>query len=345
MINISDINFKIVTTDYDNSTVKRNFQDFLETDDFLKEVVKKNPQLILSWKDKEVYNNSDLLADILIIDDEFFCILQYFKVINMFVEKEQFPIKNIIACTKTNAAHLVIEKIYENVNNRIKSNIPTQDPLLVFLDFELTEPGSVTHDDYLTSLVKKIFSCWESFDTEILGVSAYAFMNDPRFTSFQAWLRDQLIFTFPKDSDLFEEDRMMIHLSNYLLRNKIGNSEKDAARKEELEILEKLRNKHGKLKIDSTITLMDGIEKSIADLDFIYQEITLESLRVSNKDGGIYTTGSLKVEVGDKKNIIADLLLKSADIPSFTGRWNKLYHQIEIGCLFSRNIKPLIQSK
>jgi hypothetical protein len=212
------------------------------------------------------------------------------------------------------------------------------------MDFDLCEPNTDNHF-VLTNLVKKIFSLWQQYDIDIVGVSAYAFTNDERFSPFQQWLLDGLISTFPKDPDLWDEKRMGIHYHNSLLRKRDRTSTEDGVRKKGADLLEKLEEKHGKKNIDSTVILLDAIQSAIVLTETAGKEVSTDTLAVLNKDGTAYTKKSFEVEVGIKCDIIADLLNNRKKILHFDSRWDRFIHHVKAENLFAKKLKAQISEK
>jgi hypothetical protein len=295
------------------------------------------PKLICDFSEKEVHSNPELLADVIIVDDEIRCIVQYFKAIEQFAESSKFAIKNVIACTKSRAAHIVFGCVYKNVTEKISQNQPATDPKLVLLDFHLREEDDSNNYAILTGLVEKVFSLWQKYDIDIVGVSGFAFAEDSSFSPFQQWLRDELIYTFPK-VDLWVDERMTIHLHNYLMRTR-KETPKDEKRKEGYKLLEKLEEKHGKKKLDSAVILLDAIEAAIDVVEAASNEVSLENLAVFNKDGTAYTKKAFEVEVGNKCDIIAELINNRKKILQYDTRWDRFIHHVKAGTLFGKKLK------
>lgn len=352
--NKNGINFQVVTTDYDNASIKKELKVMIETqgDAFAEKLNKASSDFISSYRDKIVYDNADLEADIIVIDDQLSCILQYFKTITKFSETDNFPIKSVIGCTKSNAAHIVLDKVNSNLLRKHSVNSKLFAPKLVIMDFELKEQdvlNNVSTDSFiLKGLVNKVLGNWDIFNTDVVAVSAYAFKDDKRFNEFQQLLRDGLVYTFPKQPDLWDEERMFVYYRNYLLRERSKPSKELVNLKVEQEkLLIGIETKHEKWKVDSTVELLDSVEAAIKHLEHEGKTVNHDLLnpKVRKKDGSFYTANSFKGEVGKKKDVIADIIGNANQIPSFKNRWDKLCQYVSTGVLFPKAVKRQISSK
>lgn len=317
MLRKSEVSINIVCTDYDHESVHRSFMNLCESDPyFAQKIQAEHPNLIV--KTSQILASGEKFgADVLIIEDDVICILQYLKVIDVYRSKYKIPtIKQIVACTKYDAANFLIDMLNHPDNN---SSLPK----LGILDFDLRElenSGSL-----MLKLANRIYDTFN--EIELMGVSGFKLLKG-QFQPLETWMRELHFETYRKE-DLDDTERMVDNLEFRLNRHPVNNLEGINKIKQQGQLLyDKLCSEYTLSKVEKAIGLLDMIEKGIGKTCGKNEKFKPDKHTIPNRKGGTYNRVMLIQQTSRQKEILNKLLVLSEKHGLFPGRWEFLIYQI-----------------
>ena len=321
MESINKIEFEILSTDYDIHKVTDGFESYREKDSYYTaDLAVKYPDLIKNYTERKK-EKRPLSAEILIIEDDIICITKYLYLIELYTRRYKHPkINNVIACTKSESVHYVLDNLAHPKNKGSK-------PKLIILDFDLQEKG-----DSLKSILEVVDRI-DGFDwyPEYLAVSGFKSVKEKGYASFEARLRENHHRTYEKER--LDDHELMIHNLEFLLNRKEHqidqskgiNKLKSVGNNAYL----KLEREKGKKAIESTIRFLDNLEEGIRRTCQKQEKFNPDIHLIKNLRGTQpYTKSSLTQQITDRHQIINRLLLLKHHTPFLQKKWEFFEYQV-----------------
>lgn len=317
MLRKSEVNIKILCAEYDQESVQRSFLNQCESDPYFTGNIHEEYPNLIGKASQIIASGEKLEADILIIDDDVICILQYLKVIDVYRSRYKTPvIKHIVACTKYDAANFLIDMLSHPYNNSLT-------PKIAIIDFDLRELAS--SGSSMLRLAKKIYDIFD--EIELMGVTGFKLLKG-EFRPLETWMRELHFETYRKE-DLDDIERMVDNLEFRLNRSPLDNLKGISEIKGQGKFLyDKLCSEYTLNKVEKAIELLDIIEKGIVKTCGKKEKFKPDEHKVLNRKGGTYNRVMLTQQTSRQKEILNRLLVISENHGLFQARWEFLIYQI-----------------
>lgn len=313
------IEFQVLSTSYDIKKVKDSFTAYCKKDPYYATELQKNfPKLINHYKEIEE-QKIPLKADILIVEDDIICIIKYFYLLGLYTKKYSTPtIKNVIACTKSDAVFFVLD-------NLIHLDNTNPSPKLIILDFDLQEEKETASS--ILYIVKKI----EGYNwyPEFLAVSGFK-SKEGAFKDFEGRLRNLHHRTYEKER--LDDHSLMLDNLEFLLNRSEHETENKTA-------FDKLREKgdlayqhleriYGKSLVESTILFLDKLENGIRNSCQKKEKLNADTHQILNMKGNYYNSKTLAQQIPHRAKVINALLQLSYHTQYILNRWELFEYQV-----------------